>query len=176
MLIVVKAQSRPRAEMELWFKRAMALDSCNRRACLNKIDYLRPAWGGSVKELLEFSHELAAGGNHAGGLAILVENIHWQIARLSPDAKDDQPDKQWFAQPGVWEELKKTYDGYLKLVPQSRSHRTSYMLGAAWSGHWDVAEEQLKLLDPNGTAKLGKEDAMVVEVIRQIREHATTRE
>jgi len=46
MLTVMKAQSRPRAEMEMWFKRAMKLDPCNKQACIRKMDFLDPKWGG----------------------------------------------------------------------------------------------------------------------------------
>ncbi len=174
MLIIVKAESRPRDEMEVWFKRAMALDSCNRRACLNKIDYLRPAWGGSEQDMLDFGQELVDGGNPAGGLPIQVENIHWQIAQLAAAANGNIPDRAWFNHPGVWDQLKEMYEGYLKLVPQSRHHRTRYMLAAAWSGHWDVAEEQLKLLEEHPAENV-RPDPDVLEVKRQIHEHAAAR-
>jgi len=170
MLTVIMAQSRPRDEMELWFKRAMKLDPCNKRACIQKMNYLDPKWNGSINEMLEFGHELAKQGNWAGGLPLMLEDAYWTIAFKSPLAKPPVPDPLWFNQPEIWKDVQPIYEEKLRRAPESRLWRTKYMVVAAWTEHWDVANEQLQKLNGKPSRRLIGE--AVADVQRKIEEHA----
>jgi hypothetical protein len=170
MLTVMKAEGSPRGEIEMWFKRAMKLDPCNKRACMQKMDCLDPKWGGSVKDMLDFGHELAKGGNWAGGLPLILEETYWTIAFKSPLAKPPMPDPLWFNRPEIWADVQPIYEEKLRRSPESRLWRTKYMVVAAWTEHWDVANEQLQKLNNKPSRRLIGEG--VAEVQKKIEEHA----
>jgi uncharacterized protein YqfA (UPF0365 family) len=60
MLTVCLGLAPERAEMELWFDRAMAADPNNRDACKAKLYNLEPKWHGSAEEMVKFGREWAA--------------------------------------------------------------------------------------------------------------------
>src|SRR5258705_3885966 len=57
MIVVELGQGKNRERMELWFERAMKLDTNNSLACQTKLQYLMPKWYGSEKEMLDFGRE-----------------------------------------------------------------------------------------------------------------------
>jgi hypothetical protein len=59
MLEVELGQGEGRDRLELWFDRAMALNTNDYKACSTKLNYLMPKWYGSTKDMLQFGPECA---------------------------------------------------------------------------------------------------------------------
>ena len=156
--------------MEKWYQRAMQIDPCNLDACEYKMNYLKPKWHGSPQEVIDYGRELIKQGNWAGGLAVVLPQAEWEMARRLNMDQWPLPDTRFFTSPVVWQAMDEFYREYLKRVPHSRMRRTEYVCIAAWSGHWDIAAQQLKLLDePSARVLLPEQFQQVVE---QINAHA----
>jgi hypothetical protein len=166
----LKAQGAPRDVVELWFSRAMETDSCNQWAGIRKLEYLHPKWGGSVEEMVKFGREMYQKGNWAGAVPGLLHHAHWRAAYLGPNAKATYPDRDYFKQPQVWNDLQPLYEAQLKRAPKSQIIRTCYMLVAAWSEHWDVANDQLKKLRNNPHTAILR--GATADMVKEIQAHA----
>ena len=166
----LKAQGAPREVVDQWFDRAMQLDSCNELACLRMLEYLNPKWGGSVEDMVKFGRKMYETGNWAGGVSGMIHQVHWRAAYLGPKAQPGQPDRDYFKSPQVWNELHDYYEAKLTRRPQWTILRTYYMLAAAWSEHWDVANEQLKKLHNNPHPGVLRE--ATAQTVKEIQAHA----
>jgi hypothetical protein len=171
MIAVLKAQQAPRQEVDQWFARAMSLDSCNHWACLSMIEVLHPKWGGSEEEMLKFARDMAENGNWSGTIPDMVHHVHWQIAFMRPGAKGNYPDRNYFKAADVWKDLQPFYEEQIRRTP-TQSWRTYYMLVAAWSEHWDVANEQLRKLRNNPHTRILREATR--DMVKEIQAHAKT--
>ncbi len=167
----LKAQGAPREVLDLWFDRAMQLDSCNELACLRMLEYLHPKWGGSVEDMVKFGRKMYETGNWAGGVPAMIHQVHWRAAYLGPKAQPGQPDREYFKSPQVWNELHDYYEAKLNRRPQWTILRTYYMLAAAWSEHWDVANDQLKKLHNNPHPSVLRE--ATAQTVKEIQAHAS---
>ena len=54
MITISMAQSLPREEMEVWFRRSMTADLDCQKACSAKLEFLQPQWGGSDQAAMDF--------------------------------------------------------------------------------------------------------------------------
>jgi hypothetical protein len=112
-------------------------------------------------------------GNWAGDVPEVLHHAHWQAAYRSPKAKQNYPDRDYFKTPQVWQELSAFYEAQLERTPQSKLVRTCYMLVAAYSEHWDVANEQLKKMGNRPSTRIIRE--ATAEMQKEIEAHATSK-
>src|SRR5688572_21812222 len=113
---VLKALQAPREEMEMWFSRAMDVDSCNLSACLKKLDFL--AWKDEPQEMLKFGREMYENGNWAGRVPETLHHAHWKVAYRTAK-RAYFPDREYFKHPQVWKELHEYYEARLARSPQN---------------------------------------------------------
>ena len=149
MLIIVKSQSLPRADMELWFDRAMHADPDNNDACMAKMDYLQPKWNGSLDELMQFAHECVQTENWYGNLPLILVETHKEYGAYAKPAG-------YFKNPQVWADAKRLSLACLLVHPDDNYHRSLYAFMACKCGHLVVANKLFKTLG----------DQVVVSVFR----------
>ncbi len=140
MLTVVLGQGGPPGAMDLWFGRAMAADPDNATACYSKLTILEPKWGGDPDAMLRFGHDCLAGGNWHSWVPLVLVDVHARLAGYAPDPA------AYYLQPGVWEDLRATYAGYLKQYPDNDGLRNKFAYYAVRCHQWKAADEQFKRL------------------------------
>ena len=136
MMRVVLGKEEPRDQMELWFKRGTDLDPANYRFYWLKLDYLLPRWYGSAEDLWSFGMECAQNKNEPKVPMLLLNAVH--------DSYESNPNV--LTQPEVWGPLEKVYRTYLAQFPNSTRYRSLFAIEAVQGEHWDVANEQFKIL------------------------------
>ena len=123
MMRVELGQSEGRPRMELWFRRAMALDPDYYEACRSKLNYLDPKWAGTIEEMLKFGHLCVTNKTWGGRVPLILVEAHRTIR--AEYASDSMKADYWKA-PEVWLDVK----GGVRSVfrGQSRGHRVLQQL------------------------------------------------
>jgi hypothetical protein len=134
MIGVELGQSKGRATMETWYKRAMEADPDNLDACQKKMYYLEPKWHGSPDAMLAFGRELLAGGNWEARLPLELVSAHMTLAGYQ-----EKPET-YYQEEFVWKDMQAVYDRALKHNPDSTWDRSYYARMACYCGHWREAK------------------------------------
>jgi hypothetical protein len=142
MTRVELGQGQGRERMETWFQRGMKIDPANYDICCEKLEYLRPRWYGSIKEMIEFGRECTANTNWACQVRLMLVDAHYEASR---EIQDDRQRAAYWKQPAVWRDIQSTYDQYFKLYPKESSFRQYYALNAARCGKVQEFATQIKL-------------------------------
>ncbi|MEP6757252.1 MAG: hypothetical protein ABJA67_17230 [Chthonomonadales bacterium] len=167
MMTVELGQGKGRDRLELWFQRAVHLDTNNFRACRQKLYYLEPKWYGSPQDEIAFGRECVASTNWGGEIPLLLVQAHQSLAKYLP--KEKQSD--YWLLPGVWEDVQSAYNKYLKAHPKDLLERSYYAVFAYSGSHWDVLNEQLLLLGSENYRLLGDEDK-ISDIVGAAKRHA----
>jgi hypothetical protein len=142
MLCVELGQGKGRDQMEMWFQRAMNLDTNNYCACQRKLLYLEPKWYGSRGELLIFGDECLQSTNWGGEVPLIAVDAHRAIVNYLPA---NQRSAYW-QQPSVWDDVERAFSKYLGENPKDSKEHQRYAAFAYAALRWDVLNEQLPLL------------------------------
>ena len=137
----------------MWFRRAMETDPNNYDACYRKLSYLEPKWHGSTEAMLEFGRECLASEKWGGRVPLILVDAHDALARYAEKANR----AAYWKQPGVWPDLKASFEKFFKLYPKAVSWRHNYARCAYWCEQWEDLNEQLKLMGPINYAYFGGE-------------------
>jgi hypothetical protein len=142
MIEMAVSQQKKRPEMELWFQRAMQLNTNNYEACLKKLRYLNPKWYGTREDMIKFGRQCVASTNWGGRVPMILVEAHSQLAGYFPR---DQRDRYWQI-PGVWPDIKSAYEKIFQLNPEAKNFRSYYANYAFKCGQWAEFLNQIKLL------------------------------
>jgi hypothetical protein len=96
MIEMTVSQQKKRPEMELWFQRAMQLNTNNYEACLKKLRYLNPKWYGTREDMIGFGRQCVASTNWGG-------RVPYDIGRSSLPTRrifSPRPARSLLANPG----------------------------------------------------------------------------
>jgi tetratricopeptide (TPR) repeat protein len=138
MMTVVLGRQEPHDQMEAWFQRGIKLDPGYYSIYMAKRWYLLPRWYGSAEDVWKFGLECADTNNYDAKIPlVLIEAID--------DAGRDDP--VVYERPDIWGPVEKTFRAYLDKYPDALSYRTRFFKCAVDGEHWDVANEQLKLMN-----------------------------
>ena len=129
--------------MDLWFGRAMNLNSNDFYACNRKLYYLEPKWYGSEEQMLAFGRACVRSTNWGGRVPLTLVNAHTNIARYLKF--DPEIQSAYWKRPGVWPDLKMAYEKYAQLNPET-AWRERYIRYAYWCEQWEEMSKQLPLL------------------------------
>jgi len=140
MIGVELGQSKGRAVMETWYKRAMEADPDNQEACEKKMYYLEPKWHGNAEAMLAFGRELLAAGNWEGRLPFQLVQAHMTLAAYGENAE------AYYRDDRVWKDIQEVYTKALKHNPSSTWDRTYYARMACYCGRWSEAKAQFDTL------------------------------
>ena len=144
MISVELGKGRERERMELWFRRAMALNTNNQAACTAKLYYLLPQWHGSAKDMIDFGRECAASNNWGPDVAWTLIRAH---ERLVGYVSDPGEKKDYWKNPRVWADVKLSCEKYLLASPNGTNDaRQACIFQARRCEQWDEVNRQLGLL------------------------------
>lgn len=159
MIEMAVSQQKDRTEMELWFQRAMDLDTNNYEACTEKLRYLRPEWYGSREDMIAFGRECVASPKWGGHVPLTLVDARSQAAR---GLEKEQQDAYW-QQPEVWTDIQSAYEKFFRINPDANtSPRYPYAWYAFRCGQWQDFKAQIKIIRDTdltvNTAYFGGED------------------
>ena len=137
MLNVELGQGKGRDRMELWFGRAMELNTNNFMACRAKLNYLEPKWYGSREAMIAFGRECVASATWGGRVPLALLDAHENLSHyLSADEQSE-----YWRQPDVWPDLNAAFERFFALNPQSVSWYQTWALYAYRCDQWDKLNE-----------------------------------
>lgn len=144
MMRAILGLGRDRARQELWFQRAMSINSNNFQACRSMIEYLSPRWHGSATADLEFARRCVASAEWGGKVPLILFEAHWLRASLLPNP---EARAAYWRQPAVWPDVKQSFEKCFLTMPEQTDHnRHNYILYADACGQWPEMHRQLRLL------------------------------
>jgi len=139
MLCVELGQGKGRDQMELWFQRAMNLDTNNYCACERKLLYLEPKWYGSRSELTRFGRECLESTNWGGKVPLIVVDAHRAIVNYLPANMRSA----YWQQADVWDDVRSAFQKYLRENPKDSKEHQRYAAFAYAALRWDDLNDQL---------------------------------
>jgi hypothetical protein len=149
MIEMAVSQQKDRKEMELWFQRAMDLDTNDFTACKTKLRYLDPKWNGTPEDMIAFGKECVASKKWGGDVPLTLTEARRAIAMDLP--RDVQA--EYWRMPEVWSDIQASYERYFELHPNAGSKiRYPYAWYAFRCGKMEDFTYQVKLIrDADGT-------------------------
>ena len=103
--------------------------------------YLEPRWHGSEDEALRFARSCVTSTNWNGRVPLILADVHRSLAnyyKLSGNSN------HW-AEPGVWEDIRSSYDKFFKLNPDDYGFRHEYARDAYACQKYDEFLAQTRL-------------------------------
>ena len=165
MLIVEKGQGKGRDRMELWFRRAMELNTNNYAACNRKLTYLEPKWYGSPEDVLSFGRECVNSTKWGGRIPWILVEAHLALVTYL----DEDERKRYWLEPEVWTDLKTAFEKYFDRFPNAERKR--YAWHAYQCEQWADFIKQVSLMNrPDYDYFGGKEK--FEGIMRRAKEHA----
>jgi len=167
MMRVELGQGQGRERMELWFKRAMTIDTNSYDACYAKLDYLEPKWHGSDEDLLAFGRQCVQTKDWGGRVPLIMLDAHEAIrSYLEGEAKTN-----YWKQPDVWLDIQAAFDRFFELNPNATGWYHNNALYAYLCERWDKLNELLPKLEPVNYSFFGGEDEFD-KMVQLAKEHA----
>jgi hypothetical protein len=145
MITVCIGKGYPRGEMEKWFERAMNIDPNCYEAAYRKGLYLDPRWFGSVEEKMKFARKCVNSTKWGGRVPLILADAHSDLAELEAEFDKSKSVTYW-RRPGVWEDLRSSYDKCLSLNPKDLLARHRYARDARACGEFKTLLEQITIL------------------------------
>ena len=160
MIEMAVCQEKDRKEMELWFQRAMELNTNNYTACANKLRYLSPKWYGTREDMIAFGKECVASTKWGGQIPLILAEAHRHYAQLL----DKDGKAAYWQTPDVWPDIQASYERFYERNPDAdTSMRYPYAWYAFRCGQWQEFKSQIKQIRDSDTSintgYFGGEDA-----------------
>jgi len=152
MMRVELGQGKGLARLETWFQRGIRLDPASYDLFYAKIEYLRPRWYGSTREMIDFGRECTFNTNYLGSVRLGLADAHLEASR---DIQGDEERQAYWRQKEVWPDVKVTFDQFFKLYPQETGYRHNYARYAYRCGQWQEFLDQVKLFPSTNHAYFG---------------------
>ena len=125
-------------EMEKWYHRAIKADPDSLHCALQKLKYLQRH--GMERQASEFAQVCRRTDNWRGGLPFILVDMHWMRAAQTDNVA------AYLQQPGVWEDIRLTYERHLELYPDDVLRRSWCAYMAVQGRQWAEADKQLRIL------------------------------
>jgi hypothetical protein len=145
MMRVELGQGQGRERMELWFDRAMELNPNSYEAANAKAFYLEPKWHGSKAELLAFGRQCVNSTEWGGKVPFVLWDAHIALERW---AKNNDTTLNYWTQPGVWADVRASFEKFFKVNPKETSWRHNYALYAYKCQEYGAFLKQVELMGP----------------------------
>jgi hypothetical protein len=144
MIGVAEGRQKSRAEMELWFQRAMAINPDCYEACEDKLHYLYPQWYGSRDDMIAFGRECADSTNWGGNVPLILSDAHreYWLYLDDPELKTN-----YWKRPDVWPDIEKAFDRFFELNPNETAYYHNYAWYAYQCQQWEKFNELVPKLD-----------------------------
>lgn len=145
MLEVELGQGEGRDRLELWFDRAMALNTNDYEACSSKLNYLQPKWYGSTVDMLQFGHECVTNMQWGGNVPLILLDAHHFISYMYTNQTDQE---DYWKQPVVWADLNTAYKRFFEVNPNATGRYYQYAWYAYKCAQWRKFIELIPKLGP----------------------------
>lgn len=151
MLRVELGQGKGRDRLELWFNRAMTINTNFHEACASKLFYLEPKWHGSQEILLAFGRECVESTKWGGRVPLILLDAHIAIANY---LEDDEKAAYW-KRTDVWLDIQDAFERFFELNPDATGWYHNYAWYARRSERWNKVKELIPKLGPINYAYFG---------------------
>jgi hypothetical protein len=152
MIKVQRALAKDRANMELWFARAMTINSNSQEACNAKLIYLTPRAHGTPQEMLAFARECVRSSNWGGQVPYTMIDAHERIASVQPFPARSS----YWLQQKVWEDVKEACEKALLTYADDVNTARHYYIYNAWQcQQWRELMQQARLLTSTNVDHFG---------------------
>jgi hypothetical protein len=141
MMRVELGQGEGLKRMDLWFGRAMALDTNYYDPVKLMSFYLEPRWYGSESQTLAFGRSCVASDKWGGQVPLILAELHRSLANYY--SLSNSP--AYWHRPEVWRDIKSSYEKFFALNPEEAGWRHNYARDAYYCGHYPEFLEQTKL-------------------------------
>ncbi len=131
-----------RANMEMWFERAMMLNPANYEACAKKLHYLKPEWHGSADEMLAFGRECVNSTEWRGAVPLILVEAHSAIAGFLEEAQRED----YWKRPDVWPDIELAYERFFASNRNTQPWLHNYAWYAWHCQRWERFNELLPRL------------------------------
>ena len=145
MITVLMGQQGGRNEMQTWYRRAMDADPDDVDAAYAKLTFLEPKWGGDPASMIRFGRQCVTEGNWRSNLPTLLAEAHARLAGYVSDPA-------YWLQPGVWDDVRSVYAGYVDRYPGQDRYRNRLAHFAVLCHQWKAADEQFRRLGTQADA------------------------
>jgi hypothetical protein len=152
MLRVEQGQGKSRARMEQWFERGIKLDPGYYDLCYAKLEYLRPRWYGSTKEMIDFGRECTTNANLKSSVRLMLADAH---LAASQEIQNDAQRSLYMQDPKVWSDIRFTFEQFFKLYPDAVGYRHDYAKYAYRCGQWGEFLKQAGMFPSTNHAYFG---------------------
>lgn len=140
LIIVARALSYTREEMEQHYKNGFASSPWDLELHYQKLEYLKPKWGGSTKEMFDFADEcLKVSDKHSflGFIKVFaLEEAHYFIYE----------GRGYLGQDDVWATVEEIYTAFFAKYPRDVRRRLFYAYHAYTAKKYDIALEQFEIV------------------------------
>jgi hypothetical protein len=147
MLTVEIGNTQGRAAMEKWFSRAMELNPACYAAAGAKFQWLTKSWHGNDAEVIAFGRECVTNTAYRGRVPLINREVHRALADIHEMEGRGTKEEYWRV-PGVWPDVKATFERFFAVNPENVTSRYDYALLAYHARAWDDFRAQIKLIDP----------------------------
>ncbi len=147
MMSVELGQGQGRARMELWFSRAMELNTNNYNACYAKINYLAPKWYGSHENMIQFGRECVQNKKWGGQVPLILVDVHYWIQTCTECLSETERAGYW-KRPDVWNDIQAAYDRFFEASPSAIGYYHNYALYAYKAEQCEKLNELIPKLGP----------------------------
>ena len=168
MIDALTGLEEDRKEMELWFRRAMKLDPNNYDACKKKLWYLDPRWYGSDEDLIAFGKECVASDKWGGEVPLILADAHRAIQNYH--FYKEPARSEYYRRPGVWADIKKSFERFFQINPQDQSHHHNYAVVAYRCQQWGELDRQLSLLGTTNYSMFGGTESFA-KMVKDLQAH-----
>jgi hypothetical protein len=167
MITVDLGQGKDRNEMELWFGRAMKLDTNSYAACSAKLYYLEPKWYGSEEDMLAFGRECVASREWGGRVPLILTDAHEAIRRYLEKSEQDD----YWKHPDVWPDIEAAFNRFFELNPEATRWYHNYARYAYLCEQWGKLNELIPKLGPVNYDYFGGQEEFD-RMVRRAQAHA----
>jgi hypothetical protein len=168
MMTVILGQGGDRKELELWFNRAMEVDTNSYDACRNKMYFLEPKWYGSDEEELTFGRECVQSTKWGGHVPLILVLAH----NLINSRNEGVAQVNYWKQSEVWMDIQSAYDRFFELNPDETGFYHDYALYAYRAEEWDKLNELIPKLGTINYDFFGGQDEYE-KMVRLAKEHGS---
>ncbi len=167
MMTVELGQGKGRDRMDLWFGRAMAIDTNCYDACESKLFYLEPKWYGSEEDMIAFGLDCVESREWGGRVPLILLDAHEAIRRYLDKPEQDD----YWKRPEVWPDIEASFNRFFELNPDATSWYHNYARYAWRCERWDKLNELIPRLGPVHYSYFGGTNEYN-RMVRLAKEHA----
>jgi hypothetical protein len=142
-MVVARGEGGNQNTMELWFDRAMAVNTNDYAVCEEKLTYLEPKWYGTPEKMISFGKWCVKSTKWGGWVPLTLWDAHVRIYNYYTD---DSEKAGYWQRPDVWADVQASFDRFIVLNPTYDYIYQDYALYAYKAQKWEKLNELIPKL------------------------------